>query len=61
MMSGGTERHELAVAALVRRLYPGARAAMGRTFANRQLRVPAGDHYYPGRHGGVRHGREPAV
>jgi Uma2 family endonuclease len=46
-MAGGTERHELAVAALVRRLYPGARAAGCRTFAHRQLRVPAGDHYYP--------------
>src|SRR3954451_19595984 len=46
-MSGGTERHELAIAALVRRLYPGARAAGCRTFANRQLRVPSGDHYYP--------------
>jgi Uma2 family endonuclease len=46
-MSGGTERHELAVAALVRRLYPGARAAGCRTFANRQLRVPSGDHFYP--------------
>jgi Uma2 family endonuclease len=46
-MAGGTERHELAVAALVRRLHPGARAARCRTFANRQLRVPSGDHYYP--------------
>lgn len=46
-MSGGTERHELAVAALARRLYPGARAAGCRTFANRQLRVPSGDHFYP--------------
>jgi len=46
-MSGGTERHELAVAALVRKLHPGARSAGCRTFANRQLRVSAGDHYYP--------------
>lgn len=46
-MSGGTERHELAVAALARRLHPGARGAGCRTFANRQLRVPSGDHYYP--------------
>ncbi len=46
-MSGGTERHELAVAALARRLHPGARAARCRTFANRQLRVPSGDHFYP--------------
>ena len=46
-MAGGTERHELAVAALVRRLYPGARSTGCRTFANRQLRVPSGDHFYP--------------
>ena len=46
-MSGGTERHELAVAALLRRLYPGAHATGRRTFAHRQLRVPSGDHYYP--------------
>jgi Uma2 family endonuclease len=46
-MAGGTERHELAIAALVRRLYPAARAARCRVFANRHLRVPAGDHYYP--------------
>lgn len=46
-MSGGTERHELAVGALVRYLHPGARAAGCRAFANRQLRVPSGDHYYP--------------
>jgi len=43
-MAGGTERHELAIAALVRHLYPAARAARCRVFANRQLRVPAGDH-----------------
>jgi len=46
-MSGGTERHELAVGAIVRRLHAGARAARCRTFANRQLRVPSGDHFYP--------------
>ena len=46
-MAGGTERHELAVASLARRLHPGARAAGCRTFANRQLRIPSGDHYYP--------------
>ena len=46
-MSGGTERHELAVASLARRLHPAARSSGCRTFANRQLRVPSGDHYYP--------------
>jgi Uma2 family endonuclease len=38
---------ELAIAALVRRHHPGARAKGCRTFANRQRRVPSGDHYYP--------------
>ncbi len=46
-MPGGTERHELAIGALTRRLHPGARAAGCRVFTNRQLRVPSGDHYYP--------------
>jgi len=46
-MAGGTERHELAIGALARRLHPAGRAAGCRTFANRQLRVPSGDHYYP--------------
>lgn len=46
-MAGGTERHELAVASLARRLHPAARSSGCRTFANRQLRVPSGDHYYP--------------
>lgn len=47
-MSGGSERHSLMAGHLASLLTPAARAKGRRTFrADRRLRVPSGDVYYP--------------
>lgn len=48
VMAGGTERHDIAAGLVYEALAPGARRGGCRPFtANRILRVPAGNAYYP--------------